>query len=77
MKAKHTLTLGLLTGVALGAMAVSVLNAQTKPLAYYISQIELTGDTDAYMKNYASQVGGTVEPFGGRIEVAPQFQTVR
>ena len=67
--------LTLLVGAGVGAAVVEGVRAQAKPPAqakapaYYISQIELIGDPDAYVKNYASLVAGTVEPFGGRFLV--------
>ena len=69
MTSKYRLTLATLSGVALGAVGVAALHAQTKPPAYYITQIALTGDADAFVKNYASKVLATVEPFGGRFIV--------
>ena len=66
MKAKLTPSLAALSGMVLGAIGASGLHAQTKPAAYYITQIELIGDADTYVENYASKVGATVEPFGGR-----------
>jgi uncharacterized protein (DUF1330 family) len=53
-------------GFALGAAATGP-HAQSKPPAYYITQIELTGD--AFAKNYGSKVGATLAPFGGRFLV--------
>lgn len=43
--------LGVLTGFGLGAVAVQGLHAQAKPLAYVISEIEVT-NPDAYAKEY-------------------------
>ena len=69
MNVRSRICVAALAGVAVGATAVEVVRAQAKPPAYYVSQIELTGDADTYVKNYASQVPGTVEPFGGRFLV--------
>jgi uncharacterized protein (DUF1330 family) len=69
MNASARICIALLAGAAIGATAVEVVRAQAKPPAYYVSQIELTGDADTYVKNYASQVPATVEPFGGRFLV--------
>ena len=55
-------------GFALGAVATG-LHAQSKPPAYYITQLELTGDPDALARDYGSKVGGTLAPFGGRFLV--------
>lgn len=43
--------LGVLAGFGLGAVAVQGLHAQAKPLAYVISEIEVT-NPDAYAKEY-------------------------
>ena len=69
MKVSARICMASLAGAAVGVMAVEVVRAQTKPPAYYVSQIELTGDADTYVKNYASLVPATVEPFGGRFLV--------
>lgn len=69
MKTSARTCLTLLAGFAIGATVVEVVRAQAKPPAYYVSQIELTGDADTYVKAYASLVPATVEPFGGRFLV--------
>jgi len=69
MNVSSRTVLTLLVGAGVGAAVVEVVRAQAKAPAYYISQIELTGDADAYVKNYASLVAATVEPFGGRFLV--------
>jgi len=75
MNVRTRICVAALAGVAVGAAVVEGVRAQAKPPAqarppaYYVSQIELTGDADTYVKNYASQVPGTVEPFGGRFLV--------
>ena len=66
MKVQSRMALSLVLGLALGVTSVEILRAQVKPPAYYVAQIELTGDKDAYIKNYASLVQATIEPFGGR-----------
>ncbi len=69
MKFPTHIALTLLTGLALGALAGQELRAQTKAPAYYITQIELTGDAGEFAKNYGSQVGATLAPYGGRFLV--------
>lgn len=59
----------LFAGVVLAGAIATALNAQTKSQAYYITQIELTGDADAFVKGYGSQVGATLVPYGGRFLV--------
>jgi len=59
----------LIVAFGLGAMTAEALRAQSKPPAYYIAQIEFIGDADEFSKNYGSQVGATLAPFGGRVIV--------
>jgi uncharacterized protein (DUF1330 family) len=51
MKSNYRLAIAMLSGVGLGAAAVQGLHAQAKPLAYVISEIDVT-DKDAYAKEY-------------------------
>jgi uncharacterized protein (DUF1330 family) len=55
----------LLTGVAIGAIAVSGLHAQAKPPIYYISEIDVT-NPDAYGKEYAPKAQAMIKAAGGR-----------
>ena len=52
MRTPYTVTLAMLAGFGLGAVAVQGLHAQAKPPVYYIAEIE-TSNLDAYMKDYA------------------------
>ena len=47
MKTLYTAAFAILTGVAIGALAVQGLRAQTKPPAYVVTEIEIT-NLDAY-----------------------------
>jgi uncharacterized protein (DUF1330 family) len=51
MDAQIKVTLGVLAGFGLGAIAVQGLHAQAKPPAYVISEIDVT-NPDAYAKEY-------------------------
>ena len=51
MKSPYALTLALLTGAGIGAVAVQSLHAQVKPPAYAIAEIEVTNQ-DGYVKEY-------------------------
>ena len=51
MKTSYAVALGMLTGTVIGAAAVQSLHAQGKPLAYVISEIDVT-NPDAYTKEY-------------------------
>jgi hypothetical protein len=64
MKTHYTVTLAMLAGFGLGAVAVQGLHAQAKPPVYYIAEIEPT-NLDAYMKDYASLAQKTIRDGGG------------
>jgi uncharacterized protein (DUF1330 family) len=51
MKTHHIAVFSMLAGIGLGAAAVQGLHAQATPLAYVISEIDVT-DKDAYAKEY-------------------------
>ena len=51
MNTKFKLTLALLAGVALGAAAIQGLNAQVKPVAYVIAEIDVSNQ-EGYVKEY-------------------------
>jgi uncharacterized protein (DUF1330 family) len=74
MKTPYTVTLAMLAGFGLGAIAIQGLHAQGKPPVYYISEIEIT-DIDGYAKEYAPKVQGTVKAAGGRLLAAGQKVT--
>ena len=51
MRTSYAVAFGMLTGTVLGAAAVQSLHAQGKPVAYVISEIDVT-NPDAYAKEY-------------------------
>jgi uncharacterized protein (DUF1330 family) len=57
--------LGMLAGVAIGAAAITGLNAQTKPAIYLVTEIDVT-DPDAYAKEFAPKAQATIKAAGGR-----------
>src|SRR5439155_4013405 len=74
MKTHHTVTLAMLAGFGLGAVAVQGLHAQAKPPVYYISEIAVT-DLDGYLKEYAPKVQALIKASGGRQLAAGQNVT--
>ena len=52
MKIQYAVSLAVLAGFGLGAIAVQTLHAQGKPPAYTIVEIDVT-NPDAYAKEYA------------------------
>jgi uncharacterized protein (DUF1330 family) len=64
MKTKSKLTLAVLAGAVLGAAAIQGLNAQGKPLAYYVSEIDVTDP--AVYQTYLDKNTPLIESMGGR-----------
>ena len=53
-------------GAAVGAAAARGLKRPGTPKAYIVTEVDLTGDTAAFQRDYAAHAQATVEPFGGR-----------
>ena len=64
MKTRHVIGLSLLAGVALGAIAVQGLNAQTKPPVYMIAVNEVSNQ-DGYAKEYLPPAQKSIKDHGG------------
>lgn len=64
MNSKCRMTLAMLAGAALGAAAIQVLNAQAKPPAYVITEVEIVNE--AAFKEFSPKVGQTVQASGGK-----------
>ena len=64
MKALYTVSLAVLAGAALGAVAVQGLRAQAKPPVYVVAEIDVT-DPATY-QTYVDRNGALVQSFGGR-----------
>ena len=52
-------------GAAVGAAAARGLQGKAAPKAYIVTEVDVTGDKEAYQRDYAAHAQGTVEPFGG------------
>ena len=74
MRTRYTVTLAMLTGFGLGAVAVQGLHAQAKPPVYYVGEIEPT-NLDAYTKEYAPKAQAVIKAAGGRFLAAGQKVT--
>ena len=66
MKTYLTVSVAMLTGMAIGGFAVQGLKAQAKPPVYYVAEID-TSNLDAYMKEYAPLAQASIKAAGGRI----------
>lgn len=71
MKMKYAVALSLMTGVAIGAVAIDRLHAQAKPPVYLVTEIEIT-NLDAYVKEYAPLAQASIKAAGGRLLAAGQ-----
>ena len=74
MKTKYTVALSAAVGVAIGAIAMQGLHAQSKPPAFYVAEIDVT-NLDAYTKEYAPKAQATIKAHGGRLLAVGQNAT--
>jgi uncharacterized protein (DUF1330 family) len=68
MKRYVTLGFSIVAGAALGAAAVEVIHAQTKPMGYVIA-LNVVNNPDSYAKECASVVDKTIVDAGGKFLV--------
>jgi uncharacterized protein (DUF1330 family) len=64
-KLRYTLPATLVVGLTVGAMLTTALRAQSSSPAYVVAEVAIH-DADAFMRDYAPKVTGTLEPYGGR-----------
>jgi hypothetical protein len=65
MKLHYALPVALVAGLAIGAMLTTAFRAQSTPSAYVVAEVAIH-DADAFTREYAPKVAGTLEPYGGR-----------
>jgi uncharacterized protein (DUF1330 family) len=68
MRTHVTVALSMVTGIAVGAVAVQRLHAQPKPAVYYVSEIDVT-DPENYAKEFAPKAQATIRNAGGKFVV--------
>jgi len=68
MKTQITVALSMFTGVAVGAVGVHGLQAQSKPKVYLINEIDVT-DPDKYGAEFAPKAQATVRTSGAQFLV--------
>lgn len=56
----------LMLGAAAGAAAMAGRPAASTPRAYVITEVDVTGDAEAFQRDYAAHAAATTVPFGGR-----------
>jgi len=69
MKTHYTVTLAMLGGFGLGAVAVQGLHAQAKPPVYQVVEIDVF-NLDAYLKDYAPKAQAAIKAAGGKFLAA-------
>jgi uncharacterized protein (DUF1330 family) len=69
MKTHYTVTLSMLTGFGLGAVAVQGLHAQAKPPVYQVTEIEILNQ-EAYSKDYLPKAQAAIKAAGGKLLAA-------
>src|SRR5262249_29106846 len=55
----------LIAGLVIGAVLTTALRAQSTPPAYVVADVTIH-DADAFARDYAPKVAGTVQSYGGR-----------
>ena len=69
---KHTITaLALLSGIALGAMAMQALQAQAKPHAFFIADVAEVSNPTEFVKS-ARKTAPTIDAVGGKRVIQTQ-----
>ena len=62
----YVATLAAIFGAAIGAAAAAGRNTAGTPKAYVVTEVDITGDMDAFQRDYAAHAQAAIEPFGGR-----------
>jgi len=60
----YAVMIAAIVGVAVGAVAG--LKAQSTPKAYIVTEVDVIGNMDVFLKDYAAHVQPTVALYGGR-----------
>ncbi|MGZ5873053.1 MAG: DUF1330 domain-containing protein [Bradyrhizobium sp.] len=69
MKTHTTVTLAMLTGFGLGAVAVQGLHAQATPPVYQVTEVDIL-DQEAYSKDYVPKARAAIQAAGGKFLAA-------
>src|SRR5467141_1781232 len=69
MNTHYTMTLAMLAGFGLGAVAVQGLHAQAKPPVYQMVEIDMS-DQEAYLKDYVPKAQAAIKAAGGKFLAA-------
>jgi uncharacterized protein (DUF1330 family) len=66
MFTSYAVAVAAILGAAVGAAAARGLKRPGTPKAYIVTEVDVTGDTAAFQRDYAAHAQATVDPFGGR-----------
>ena len=69
MKTHYTVTLAMLAGFGLGAVAVEGLHAQAKPPVYQVVEIDMLNQ-EAYLNDYVPKAQAAIKAAGGKFLAA-------
>ncbi|NOJ40536.1 DUF1330 domain-containing protein [Bradyrhizobium australiense] len=69
MNTHYSVTLAMLAGLGLGAVAVERLHAQARPPVYQVVEIE-PSNTEAYVKDYVPKAQAAIKAAGGKFLAA-------
>src|SRR5262245_3385235 len=69
MKTQYSVTLAMLAGFGLGAVAVQGLHAQATPPVYQVVEIE-PANMDTYLKDYVPKAQAAIKAAGGKFLAA-------
>jgi uncharacterized protein (DUF1330 family) len=69
MNTHYTMTLAVLAGFGLGAVAVQGLHAQAKPPVYQVVEIDVL-DQEAYSRDYVPRAQAAIKAAGGKFLAA-------
>src|SRR5437016_3237723 len=66
MMTSYAVAAAAILGAAAGAAAARGLQGKSTPKAYIVTEVDVTGDREAFQRDYAAHAQATVDPFGGR-----------
>jgi uncharacterized protein (DUF1330 family) len=65
MHVYYAVVFAAVAGIALGAVVTGMM-ANTTAKAYIVTEVDVTGDMEVFLRDYAAHVQATVDPFGGK-----------
>jgi uncharacterized protein (DUF1330 family) len=75
IKLYYALPAMLAVGLTIGAVLTTALRAQTTPPAYVVAEVDIH-DAEAFARDYAPKVTGTLQPYGGQFLTSGKLLTL-